>query len=158
MTICILYYKESNKIFGFYNEPKSVSDTRIEFGIDSVIDGINESILGSIVTNDLTFKEEIKIIEETQKDEQGSIVNEEEKEITYYLEDAQGSRYTYGDTLPAELTDISNQFIKPTLDDLGRELALEKMNGLQKDTMINNLGAELASVKMDVIKLKGGLV
>ncbi|MFL1997336.1 hypothetical protein VYF65_003100 [Lysinibacillus irui] len=39
---------------------------------------------------------------------------------------------------------------------LGEQLAQEKMKNIQKDLLINNMGAQLAQLKLDVISMKGG--
>lgn len=39
---------------------------------------------------------------------------------------------------------------------LGEELTLEKLKNIQKDAAISQLGQELASVKLDLINMKGG--
>lgn len=39
---------------------------------------------------------------------------------------------------------------------LGEQLAQEKMKGIQKDLLINNLGSQLTQLKLDVISMKGG--
>ncbi len=48
----------------------------------------------------------------------------------------------------------------PTTEDqvmsLGEQLAQEKMKGIQKDLLINNLGSQLTQLKLDVISMKGG--
>lgn len=39
---------------------------------------------------------------------------------------------------------------------LGEELTLEKLKNIQKDAAISQLGQELASVKLELINMKGG--
>lgn len=39
---------------------------------------------------------------------------------------------------------------------LGEQLAQEKMKSIQKDLLINNMGSQLAQLKLDVISMKGG--
>ncbi|MGM7683559.1 hypothetical protein ACSVDA_15575 [Cytobacillus sp. Hm23] len=39
---------------------------------------------------------------------------------------------------------------------LGEQLALAKIENIQKDTVINSLGQELALLKIEVMQLKGG--
>lgn len=39
---------------------------------------------------------------------------------------------------------------------LGEQLAQEKMKNIQKDLLINNMGSQLAQLKLDVISMKGG--
>lgn len=39
---------------------------------------------------------------------------------------------------------------------LGEELTQEKLKAIQKDSTISQLGQELANVKLEVIKMKGG--
>lgn len=40
---------------------------------------------------------------------------------------------------------------------LGEQLAQEKVKNIQKDILINNLGTQLTQLKLDVIKMKGGV-
>lgn len=39
---------------------------------------------------------------------------------------------------------------------LGMQLAQEKINGMQKDAVINGLGAQVAFMKLEIMQLKGG--
>lgn len=38
---------------------------------------------------------------------------------------------------------------------LGIQLAQEKLNNIQKDAIINTLGAEVASLKLQILQMKG---
>lgn len=60
-----------------------------------------------------------------------------------------------GDSLPEGLVDVKSNLIKPTLDDFGRELAMEKMKNIQSESTIASLGIELSKVKMELIGMKG---
>lgn len=42
------------------------------------------------------------------------------------------------------------------IDSLGQQLAQEKVKSVQKDLLINNLGQQVASLKIDLLQLKGG--
>lgn len=59
-----------------------------------------------------------------------------------------------GDTLPEGLVDIKFSLVKATLDDFGRELAMEKMKNIQSESTIASLGMELSKVKMELISMK----
>ena len=39
---------------------------------------------------------------------------------------------------------------------LGMQLAQEKLSGIQKDTLINGLGAQVAQMKIEIMLMKGG--
>ena len=43
------------------------------------------------------------------------------------------------------------------IDALGKTVAQEKFKNMQKDTIISGLGEELSKVKLDIIKLQGGV-
>ncbi len=47
--------------------------------------------------------------------------------------------------------------IEDTVKSLGEQLAQEKLKNMQKDMTISQLGQELASIKLDVISIKGGM-
>jgi hypothetical protein len=57
--------------------------------------------------------------------------------------------------LPEGLTDKKSSLIKPTIDDLGKEILNEKLKNFQTQSILNNLGKELAMTKIELIKLKG---
>jgi hypothetical protein len=57
-----------------------------------------------------------------------------------------------------EDNDKKSYLKKPTMDDLGRELALEKLSKVQIQSTITSLGKELATTKVELMKLKGGMV
>lgn len=59
-----------------------------------------------------------------------------------------------GDILPENLIDLKGNLVKPTLDDFGRELAIEKMKNIQSESIIASLGMELAKVKVELISMK----
>lgn len=40
--------------------------------------------------------------------------------------------------------------------ELGQQLALEKLNSMQKDLLINSLGEQLTQMKIDIMLMKGG--
>lgn len=40
---------------------------------------------------------------------------------------------------------------------LGRELAMEKAKSMQKDLALQGLGSEVAVLKIEVMKIKGGI-
>ncbi|MGE7112750.1 XkdW family protein [Lysinibacillus sp. NPDC047702] len=48
----------------------------------------------------------------------------------------------------------------PTTDEqvksLGEQLAQEKVKNIQKDILLNNFGAQLTQLKLDMISMKGG--
>lgn len=46
--------------------------------------------------------------------------------------------------------------IAQQLATLGMQLAQEKLAGIQKDTAIKGLGAQLVQMKLEIIQLKGG--
>ena len=39
---------------------------------------------------------------------------------------------------------------------LGAQLAQEKLSNMQKDSIINNIGAQMAIMKLEIMQLKGG--
>lgn len=43
------------------------------------------------------------------------------------------------------------------LQNLGLSLTQEKIKNVQKEAMINNLGQELAGLKIEILKLKGAV-
>lgn len=45
---------------------------------------------------------------------------------------------------------------KEKLEALGMQLAQEKLSNIEKDCIINGLGAELAQLKIEFMKLRGG--
>lgn len=57
---------------------------------------------------------------------------------------------------------IINSDYKPVLtteeqlNNLGQQLAQEKLSNIQKDSLINGLGQQVADLKLQVIKLQGG--
>ncbi|MGM9925222.1 MAG: hypothetical protein ACI35R_13335 [Bacillus sp. (in: firmicutes)] len=99
--IGILYEKSTNMIYDFVKNVISVSKSRLEYFAGS-IEGFDENQVGVIVVDSLS----IKIDEKTKRE---------------YLEDEQGNKYTYGDTLPDGLVDKSDQFRKKTFEELVEE-------------------------------------
>ncbi|MFM9533632.1 MULTISPECIES: hypothetical protein [Lysinibacillus] len=45
---------------------------------------------------------------------------------------------------------------KETIAALGPQLAQEKLDNMQRDIVINGLGAQLARMKIEIMQLKGG--
>lgn len=56
-------------------------------------------------------------------------------------------------------SELENIGTKPTTDQqvaaLGMQLAQEKINSMQKDAIINGLGAQVAQMKLEIMQLKG---
>ena len=57
-------------------------------------------------------------------------------------------------------SELENIGTKPTTEQqiaaLGMQLAQEKINSMQKDAVINGLGSQVASMKIEIMQLKGG--
>ena len=45
--------------------------------------------------------------------------------------------------------------LKEQIASLGMQLAQEKLSNIQKDAIINGLGAQVAQLKLEIIQLKG---
>jgi hypothetical protein len=43
-----------------------------------------------------------------------------------------------------------------TLQNLGQQLAQEKLTNIQKDNIINGLGQQVANLKLQIIQIQGG--
>lgn len=43
------------------------------------------------------------------------------------------------------------------IESLASELAKEKIKGMQKDTVIKQQNAEIVAIKLDIMKIKGGI-
>lgn len=101
MAIAILYLRGNNEIHDYFDNVTEVQNTRVDY-TDGYAEGWSSDEVSSIVTNDLTLKQDTK--------------NNQN-----YLEDLQGNIYRYGDMLPEGLKDISEQFKKKSPLDLESE-------------------------------------
>lgn len=129
MAIGILFFKNDNTIHQIFNNITSVQTSKIEFKGGSA-DGYNENEISVIVVEGLLYKEEQELIE--------IIEGVEVPKITKWLEDSQGNKYTYGDTLPEGLIDLSEQFKKPTIEDLtNKTIILSEENATLKQELAN---------------------
>ena len=48
-----------------------------------------------------------------------------------------------------------NKYLE-TVNNIGEELAQERLKNTRKDIVINNLGQEVSKLKLEIIQLKGG--
>jgi hypothetical protein len=48
-----------------------------------------------------------------------------------------------------------NKYLE-TINNIGNELAQERLKNTKKDIVINNLGQEISKLKLEIIQLKGG--
>lgn len=57
-----------------------------------------------------------------------------------------------------DVPQAQEQSLQEQISSLGQTVAQEKLKNMQKDSTIEQLGQELAKVKLDLIKLQGGTV
>lgn len=75
---------------------------------------------------------------------------------SYKLVDINGETFEeiFEEIIPISIVEIPS--LENRVLSLGEELAQEKLKNIQKDSTISQLGQELASLKLEVINLKGG--
>lgn len=54
------------------------------------------------------------------------------------------------------IKELKKKNVFDTVNQLGQELAQEKLKGIQKDIIIDSLGQQLTLMKLDIMALKGG--
>lgn len=99
MAVAILFFKKDNTIQGFVSDVIELKHQRIEF-TDGYLEGWDETEIGVVIVDTMAVKQE----------------------DVKWLEDIDGKVFNHGDTLPTGLADISNRFIKKTLEQENAEL------------------------------------
>ena len=100
----------------------------------------------------------------------GVVATKEQLEAIGKFVDVSGDVNPYSDlfynpitnTVFNEKSSISSapqeQSLQEQINDLGKQLAQEKLSSIQKDSIINGLGQQVADLKLQVIKIQGGTV
>lgn len=56
-----------------------------------------------------------------------------------------------------EEIELQEQAMGISIQSLGAELAMEKIKSMAKDTAIQTLGGEVANLKLEIMRMKGGI-
>ncbi|GEM_PF-1588189 len=75
----------------------------------------------------------------------------------FSIKDISGTTFEeiFEEIVPIPIVEIPS--LEERVLSLGEELAQEKLKNIQKDVAISQLGQELASLKLEVINMKGGV-
>ena len=117
MSIAILYLKKDNKIHQFFPDVTGLYKSKVEF-LSGSAEGWSEDEVGVIVVDSLKYVKEVKEVE---------IGEQLVEEVSEYLEGSNKIKYTYGNTLPSGLVDLSPSFYKLTPEEENAELKTRLM-------------------------------